>query len=83
MLSHTGLKHYFKTDKKVFNELIRRYCPAEYIQSEYVLLIEKTAHAIRCKKTNREVKQKKLYPKTGINTDCLNRNDFLGVSTRV
>lgn len=62
MLSHTGLKHYFKTDKKVFNELIRRYCPAEFIQSEYVLLIEKTAHAIRCKKTNREIKQKRMYP---------------------
>lgn len=62
MLSHTGLKYYFNTDRKIFKELINKYCPDEWKQSDHKTQIEKTAHAIRCKKTNIENKQKRLYP---------------------
>ncbi len=63
MLSHTGLKYYYQTDRKIFKELIRKYCPPEYSSSDIKTTIEKTAYAIRCKKSNSEFKQKRLYPR--------------------
>jgi hypothetical protein len=62
MLSHTGLKYYYNTDRKVYNELILKYCPVEFKHSHIKKQIEKTAHAIRCRKTNQETKQKRIYP---------------------
>lgn len=62
LLSHTGLKYYFKTDKKVFNEVKRKYLTSRWMNEPHKIQIRETAHSIRTKRYNENVKQRRLYP---------------------
>ena len=62
MLSHTGLYYYYKTDRKVFDEVKRKYLSNKWIKADHKKQIEQIAKNIRHTKTNRERKQEKLYP---------------------
>ncbi|WP_157514519.1 hypothetical protein [Christiangramia portivictoriae] len=62
LLSHTGLKYYFKTDKKVFDEVKRKFLSSVWKDDDYQTQIKEIAHNIRNKSSNLKLKQDKLYP---------------------
>lgn len=61
LLSHTGLKYYHKTDKKVFEQLKRKYLSKQWQKSGFETQIKEIAHNIRNARSNQSIKQKKLY----------------------
>jgi len=63
LLSHTGLKHYYKTDKKVFEEVKRKYLSKKWFNRDIQTQIKEISHNIRNTLNNQRVKQKRLYPK--------------------
>lgn len=63
LLSHTGLKYYYQTDKKVFNEVKRKYLSDKWINADYKTQIKEIAHNIRNRNNNLKLKQKRIYPK--------------------
>jgi len=62
LLSHTGLKYYYKTDRKVFDELKRKYLTGLWHNEDHKTQIKEIAHNIRNAASNRRIKQRKLYP---------------------
>lgn len=62
-LSHTGLRCYLKTDKKVFNELKRKHLTKTWTNSDIETQIKEIAHNIRDTATNLKNKQKRIYQK--------------------
>ena len=75
LLSHTGLKYYYKTDKKVFNELKNKYLSTLWINSNYETQIKEIAHNIRNEKSNGTIKQKTIYK--SYQTNLLNQFTFI------
>lgn len=61
LLSHTGLKYYYKTDKKIFNQLKRKYLSEHWIKSDFETQIKEIAHNIRNARSNQRIKQNKKY----------------------
>jgi hypothetical protein len=59
LLSHSGLKYYYKTDKKVFNEVKRKYLSNKWIDANDKIQIKEIAHNIRNKYNNNLVSQSK------------------------
>lgn len=57
LLSHTGLKYYFKTDKKIFLELKRKYLTTNWANANHKKQIKEIAHCIRRKHQYNKVKQ--------------------------
>jgi hypothetical protein len=62
LLSHTGLNYYFNSDKKVYDEVKRKYLTDRWENKSHPIQIREIAHNIRTKKSNRTVKQRRLYP---------------------
>jgi hypothetical protein len=62
LLSHTGLKYYHETDKKVFEQIKRKYLSKVWFESDFETQIKEIAHNIRNTKSNQSIKQKKIYP---------------------
>ena len=67
LLSHTGLKYYYKNDKKVFEQIKRRYLSNRWHNSDFEKQIKEIAHNIRNTNSNQKVKQIKLYPTNQLN----------------
>jgi hypothetical protein len=61
LLSHTGLKYYYKTDKKVFEQIRRQYLSEVWFKSDFEKQIKEIAHNIRNTKSNQSIKQKRIY----------------------
>jgi hypothetical protein len=61
LLSHTGLRYYYKTDKKTFEQIKRRYLSKKWYNSDFEIQIKELAHNIRNTNSNRKIKQKKRY----------------------
>lgn len=61
LLSHTGLKHYFKTDKKVFNIVKNKYLSTKWIDADFETQIKEIAHNIRNKANNNRLMLDKRY----------------------
>ncbi|MEO2062759.1 MAG: hypothetical protein ABGW97_07255 [Christiangramia sp.] len=61
-LSHTGLKYYHKTDKKIFEEVKRKYLSINWKDADHKKQIKEIAHNIRNKANNLRLKQERLYP---------------------
>jgi hypothetical protein len=61
LLSHTGLKYYYKTDKKIFEQIKRRYLSKRWLTSNIETQIKEIAHNIRNAKSNQKIKQVKIY----------------------
>jgi hypothetical protein len=61
LLSHTGLRYYFKTDKKVFEKIKRKYLSEVWFKSDFEKQIKEIAHNIRNTKSNQSIKQKRIY----------------------
>jgi len=61
LLSHTGLRYYLKTDKKVFDEVAYLYLSKKWKYSDTETQIKELAHNIRNKHNNTLIKQIRLY----------------------
>lgn len=62
LLSHTGLKYYLKTDKKIFDEVKSKFLTDHWINTNKETQIKEIAHNIRNTRNNRKLKQARLYP---------------------
>lgn len=67
LLSHTGLKYYYKTDKKIFEQIKRSYLSKRWFNSDFEIQIKEIAHNIRNQKSNQKTKQTKIYQPQQIN----------------
>ena len=67
LLSHTGLKYYHKTDKKIFEQIKRRYLSKIWFNSDFETQIKEIAHNIRNTDSNQRNKQNRLYQPQQIN----------------
>jgi hypothetical protein len=67
LLSHTGLRYYFKTDKKIFEQIKRRYLSKRWYNSNIETQIKEIAHNIRNQRSNQNIKQTKIYQSKQIN----------------
>lgn len=61
LLSHTGLRYYHKTDKKIYNEVKNKYLSKLWINSDYETQIKEIAHNIRNKHSNLMTSKKRKY----------------------
>jgi hypothetical protein len=62
LLSHTGLKYYYKSHKKTFEQIKRRYLSKRWFNSDFETQIKEIAHNIRNTKSNHKIKQNRIYP---------------------
>jgi hypothetical protein len=67
LLSHTGLKYYYKTDKRIFEQIKRRYLSKIWFKSNFETQIKELAHNIRNANSNQKIKQKRIYKPQQIN----------------
>lgn len=67
LLSHTGLKHYFINDKKVFEQIKRRYLSKRWSSAGFEIQIKEIAHNIRNANSNGKIKQERIYPTNQFN----------------
>jgi hypothetical protein len=61
LISHTGLKYYYKTERKVFEQIKRTHLTKQWIESDFETQIKEITHNIRTIKSNQNNKQKKIY----------------------
>jgi len=62
LLSHEGLKYYYSSDRKVYNEVKRKFLTEAWNHSPHKIQIKEIAHNIRNTISNQRIKQRKLYP---------------------
>lgn len=67
LLSHTGLKYYYNTDKRIFEQIKRRYLSKIWFKSNFETQIKEIAHNIRNTNSNLRIKQKRIYQPQQIN----------------
>jgi hypothetical protein len=61
LLSHTGLRYYYKTDKRVFKEVENKFLSKLWQNANYELQIKEMAHNIRNTANNQRTKYANLY----------------------
>ena len=61
LLSHTGLKYYYKTDKKIFKQIKRHYLTKRWWREDYQTQIKEIAHNIRNRYNNKKLSKEKNY----------------------
>lgn len=61
LLSHTGLKYYYNTDKKIYKEIKYKYLSTKWSNSDYKTEIKEIAHNIRNTNSNQQIKQQRIY----------------------
>ncbi len=62
LLSHTGLKWYYKHDLKTFDKISKKYLSKKWQEANFKTQIKELAHNIRNYQNNRKLKQQRLYP---------------------
>lgn len=62
LLSHSGLKHLYKTSKEKFDEVRRKHLTSKWWDADFNTQIREIAHNIRDTMKNRRLKQDRLYP---------------------
>lgn len=62
LLSHTGLKYYLETDKKIYDEVRRKYLTDYWANLDKQTEIKEIAHNIRNEMNNQRNRQGNLYP---------------------
>jgi hypothetical protein len=61
------LKYYYKTDRKVFEQIKRQYLTEQWIKSDFEKQIKEIAHNIRNAKSNLNIKQDRIYQPLQLN----------------
>ncbi|MDT0649752.1 hypothetical protein [Autumnicola edwardsiae] len=64
LLSHTGLKYYFKTDIKIFDEVKRKFLSRNWSNKDHQTQIKEIAHNIRNKHNNLKLQQQRIYSRS-------------------
>ena len=67
LLSHSGLRYYFKNDKKIFEQIKRTYLTNTWTKSNFETQIKEIAHKIRNANSTKNNKQKRIYKPQQIN----------------
>ncbi len=67
LLSHTGLQYYYKTDKKMFEQLRRKYLTKKWYNADHKTQIKEIAHQIRTCRNNQKIRQRKIYKENQLN----------------
>lgn len=67
LLSHKGLKYYFESDKKTFDEVKQKYLSMKWENANIDVQIKEIAHNIRNKVNNSRIKQGRIYRSEQIN----------------
>jgi hypothetical protein len=67
LLSHTGLKHYYENDKKIFEQIKQLYLSKQWQKSDFQKQIKEIAHNIRNTISNQKIKQERLYQPKQLN----------------
>jgi len=62
LLSHSGLKFYYKNDNEVFEKIKNQYLSKIWFNSSLEIQIKELAHNIRNANSNQQIKQRRLYP---------------------
>ncbi len=62
LLSHTGLKWYWKNDKTIYKKVAKKYLSKKWQNSDFEIQIKELAHNIRNYQNNQRLKQKRIYP---------------------
>ncbi len=63
LLSHTGLKYYHRNNPVLFEQLKNKYLSSFWYDFKIETQIKELAHNIRNTKSNRKIKQNRIYPK--------------------
>ena len=63
LLSHTGLKYYHDTNRKIYNSIRNKYLSDKWQKTDLKTEIKEIAHNIRNRSNTLNRKQKRLYPK--------------------
>jgi hypothetical protein len=61
LLSHTGLKYYHQYDKRIFEQIKRRFLRSHWNNSDFEIQIMELAHNIRNQKSNQKIKEQRRY----------------------
>ena len=61
LLSHTGLKYYYNTDKKIYSQIKRKHLTKKWLNADIETQIKEIAHNIRDCHRNQKSKQQRLY----------------------
>ena len=67
LLSHTGLKHYYKNDKPTFEQIKNKYLSSQWNKSDLQTQIKEIAHNIRNTISNQKIKQQRIYNPAQLN----------------
>lgn len=67
LLSHTGLRYYYQTDRKIFEQIKRRYLSKRWTSSDFETQIKEIAHNIRNAKSNQGIRQERIYKPQQVN----------------
>lgn len=62
LISHSGLKYYFKNDRITFDKLKKRFLSTMWKDADFEIQIREIAHNIRNTNSNQQIKQRRLYP---------------------
>lgn len=62
LLSHSGLKYYYNTNRKIYNSVKRKYLSEKWQRTDIKTEIKEIAHNIRNTISNQRIKQKRIYP---------------------
>jgi hypothetical protein len=62
LISHSGLRYYFKNDKNTFDKLKNKYLSTLWENADFEIQIKEIAHNIRNTNSNQQIKQRRLYP---------------------
>ena len=62
LLSHSGLKYYYNTNRKLYNSIKRKYLSDKWQKTDFKTEIKEIAHNIRNTISNQRIKQKRIYP---------------------
>ena len=61
LLSHTGIKFYKKHNYKIYKQIERKYLSNNWINADEQTKIKEIAHNIRNYKSNKQIKQERIY----------------------
>lgn len=76
LLSHTGLNYYYKTDRKIFDEVKRKYLTGLWVNEDHNTQIKEIAHNIRNRHNTIKRKQERIYKSNQTRLFSLNEQNI-------
>ncbi len=83
LLSHSGLKYYYNTNRKIYNSVKRKYLSEKWQKTDKKREIKEIAHNIRNTISNQRIKQKRIYPEKQFRLFSIGSNNRPGVKNQL